>query len=201
MYNSESRILKNPIFYSIAFAASFITSVTELYLNESKGAIVTPPDNLLQLITDWISTNPSLLFATQNNSLFLPNAIVMPSISPVAGLIRWCVVSALFQFGSSYSKLHLVVLQSLMEAKSNAVNSQHFGQIISSIQNKADLQKLNKNNPENDDDIQLAMERFGQMIQVCISTKCIYGNIPQLLFKLESLPKNQLMEIIISSNK
>ena len=125
----------------------------------------------------------------------------MPSISPVAGLIRWCVISALFQLGSSYSKLHLVVLQSLMEAKSNAVNTQHLGQIIGSIQNKADLIKLNKGNPEKDEDVKLALEKFGQLIQVCISTKCMYGNIQQFFCKLESLPKNQFMQIVIKANK
>ena len=88
-----------------------------------------------------------------------------------------------------------------MEAKSNAVNIQHLLQIIQQIQNKADYIKLNKTNLEKDKDVQLGLERFGQLIQVCISTKCMYGNVQQLFCKLESLPKNQFMQIIIKANK
>ena len=96
-----------------------MTSITEIYFNgEINGNLMTPPDMLLEVITEWVTENPSLCLATQPALALPAGAISMPLVTPLAGLIRWSVLAPIYlpaHESSSYSKLHLAVLQSLSQ--------------------------------------------------------------------------------------
>lgn len=134
-------------------------------------------------------------------------AIAMTPTLPLAGLIRCCVLSNLHKAGENYSKLHLAVLQCLVEAKTKSsninliLNSQHLGIIINSIQTKAELLKMGGQKPEDCEEMQISLERFAQAIQIGLASNCIFGSVVQLLSRLESLPNNPLMQIVIKSNR
>lgn len=205
--NQSRKTLSSLPEISPRFACNFIHAVTEIYLNESKGQIIFPPELLLDVITEWISKNPLLPFASQKPLNLPSGAICTPAFTPISGLVRWCVLSALNKSEISYSKLHLSVLQSLVEAKatstlnSSTLSSHHLILIINSINTKSALIKVNGQDPEKSEEIQISLERFAQSIQIGLSCGAIYGNIAQFLCGLEHLPSNPLMQIVIKSNK
>lgn len=96
-----------------------MTSVSDLYFKEIGSDMATPPDTLIELFTEWISENPTLISETQPPLELLAGAIPMPLIPPIEGLIRWCALSPLFLPLNDliYSKLHLAVLQSLSQVR------------------------------------------------------------------------------------
>ncbi|XP_063700545.1 integrator complex subunit 15 [Culicoides brevitarsis] len=188
------------------FACNFMTAVTCLYLIEAtqKSPLLEPPSLLLELFTSWITENPSLCLASQQPLMLPTGMLSMPNETPFAGLIRWSCVSALISTKEIYSKLHLSLLQSLLQAKPLAgppvaLNAQHLQLIVTILQYR--MEELGKA-AEKSEAVQLSMERFAQCIQVAIASQCIYGNIPQLMMRLETLrPTNQLMHIVISNYK
>lgn len=190
------------------FAANFMTAVTDLYLNGGKGQLVAPPDLLLDVITEWVSENPALCLASQQPMALPTGAIAMPVVTPLAGLIRWCVLSMMITKNQElYSKLHLAVLQSLLEATPpvtappSALNAQHLGLIINSLQIEMESW-LKMGKSLNEEHIHSCLERFAQAVQVGLTSRCIFGNIPQLICRLETLPsKNKLLQIVINANK
>lgn len=104
------------------FAINFMTAAADLYLNDNKSndfnkQITVPPELLLDVITEWVTNNPALCLAIQPPLALPPGAISMPVLTPMAGLIRWCVFAPLFltNESSTYSKLHLAILQSLLQ--------------------------------------------------------------------------------------
>lgn len=107
------------------FAINLMTAMADLYLNDSKSTdfyiqSIVPPNILLDVVTEWVLENPSM---SNQPPLALPSgAISMPLIPPTVGLIRWCVLAPLFQDTSntaaSYNKLHLAILQSLLQVSS-----------------------------------------------------------------------------------
>lgn len=93
-----------------------MTSVSGLYLTDSV-EMTTPPEQLIEIFTEWISDNSALCSAQQPPLALLPGAIPMALVPPIDGLIRWCVLAPLFQdaIDTTYSKLHLAILQSLVQ--------------------------------------------------------------------------------------
>lgn len=206
--NKSSEQLKSLPMVAPRFAANFMTAVTDLYLNGVKGQLVAPPDLLLDVITEWVSENPALCLASQQPMALPTGAIAMPVVTPLAGLIRWCVLSMMITKKQDlYSKLHLAVLQSLLEATPpatappSALNAQHLALIINSLQ--AEMESLLKAGKSlNEEYIHSCLERFAQAVQVGLTSRCIFGNIPQLVCRLETLPsKNKLLQIVINANK
>lgn len=128
-------------------------------------------------------------------------------VTPLAGLIRWNVLAPLVsqKVSSSYSNLHLSLLQTLVQIVNTgpptALNSQHLAAIASPLQAYAHRLKLEQKNPSEDPLYQKAMERFAQAIQVALTANCVYGNIPHLLCVLEALPSHTLMSIVIAANR
>ncbi|XP_053698555.1 integrator complex subunit 15 [Sabethes cyaneus] len=206
--NKSSEQLKSLPMVAPRFAANFMTAVTDLYLNGGKGQLVAPPDLLLDVITEWVSENPALCLASQQPMALPSGAIAMPVVTPLAGLIRWCVLSLLITSKQElYSKLHLAVLQSLLEATPpitappSALNAQHLALIVNSLHAEMDsLVKMGKS--LNEEYIHSCLERFAQAVQVGLTSRCIFGNILQLVCRLETLPsKNKLLQIVIVANK
>ncbi|XP_063382244.1 integrator complex subunit 15 [Cydia fagiglandana] len=79
------------------FVANFITAVTELYMQEVNGVRKLPPKNLLEVITSWVYSNPTLCLSAQNNPPQLPpGSIPMAAVTPLAGLVHWCTLAPLY---------------------------------------------------------------------------------------------------------
>lgn len=192
------------------FSANFMTAVADLYLNDNQSTQFAPPEILLEVLTEWVSDNPALCFASQEPLALPPGAIAMPVVAPLAGLIRWCVLAPICSTTNSlphlYSKLHLSILQSLLQTpvtngQPNALNAQHLNAIIDVLNAKAESLKKENINPELDERLQTSLERFAQSLQVGFSVHCICGNIPYLLMKCSHLPINPLMQIVIKANR
>lgn len=203
-----------------------MTSVSVLYFKEIDCDMATPPDSLIELFTEWISENPNLCSETQPPLELLSGAIPMPLIPPIEGLIRWCTLSPLFLPLNDliYSKLHYAVLQSLTQVRLNTnrhilhelkkfnffylkanqnnatpTNALALGTIIDSVRNQADRYRLQNIDPDTDERMQICLERFAQSIQLGIMSRIITGSIPQLLQRLQTLPKNALLKMVLQN--
>lgn len=187
------------------FAANIMTAVADLYMNDQRGAFISPPDMLLDVFTEWVTDNPSLCLASQQPLALPSGAIAMPVITPIAGLIKWTVLAPIVNNKPTYSDLHLALLQTLLQivptAPPTALNAQHLLLIVSPLKSYADKLLSENLKPEDDANLQKSLERFSQSIQVALTAKCVYGNITQLLCNLETLPQNSLMDIVIKVNK
>lgn len=189
------------------FAANFMTAVSDLYLNESRNNCQPPPSLILEVFTDWITENPVICLASQQQLALPTGAIAMPVSTPLSNLIRWCVLAPIYDSKESYSKLHLGLLQSLLQSSpaspnlpATALNAQHLGLIINTLQSQA--RKIEPfDQTDKNSGIELSLERFAQAIQVGLSSRAIFGNISQLICRLETLPHNILMDIVIKVNK
>ncbi|CAD0201063.1 unnamed protein product [Chrysodeixis includens] len=79
------------------FVSNFITAVTELYMRDAQGTTKLPPKNLLEIITSWVYSNPTLCMSAQLNPAALPSgSIPMAAVTPLAGLIHWCALAPLY---------------------------------------------------------------------------------------------------------
>ncbi|XP_024862580.1 uncharacterized protein C7orf26 homolog isoform X2 [Kryptolebias marmoratus] len=122
--------LQNIHSMSPRFCCQFITAVTTLYDLSSE---LTPPLELLQMIVSWIQDDPRLVLITfLNTPLSGSQPISSLDVTPLGGLVRWCVKAPLaykrdkkqaLTDGSSdgepdprplFSALHLSVLQVFM---------------------------------------------------------------------------------------
>lgn len=113
------------------FCCQFITAVTTLYDFTSEE--LTPPLELLQMIVSWIQDDPRLVLITFLNSpLSGSQPITSLDVTPLGGLVRWCIKAPLVysrdkkqvltngspenepEPGPLFSALHLSVLQVFM---------------------------------------------------------------------------------------
>ncbi|CAG4946315.1 unnamed protein product [Parnassius apollo] len=79
------------------FVCNFITAVTELYMQDTQKPIKLPPKNLLEVITFWVYSTPTLCMSAQLNAAALPSgAIPMAAVTPLAGIVRWCALAPLY---------------------------------------------------------------------------------------------------------
>lgn len=80
----------------------------------------------------------------------------------------------------------------------SAINSIALGVVIYALKFRAtEIAKIG--NPETDDKFQLSLERFAQCIQIALQSRSLSGNVPQMISKLKTLPKNNLLDIVIKS--
>lgn len=122
------------------FTANFMTAVAENYFNTTnKRDVCFPPKVLLETITLWISESTSLCVAAQQKQAMLPpGAIAMEATTPIAGLLKWCILSPIFkQENTFYNNLHLALLNSIMEIPKavppKAIYAQHLTVSINPI--------------------------------------------------------------------
>ncbi|KAM4605473.1 integrator complex subunit 15 isoform 1-T3 [Polymixia lowei] len=113
------------------FCCQFITAVTTLYDLTSEE--LTPPLELLQMIVSWVQDDPRLVLITLlNTPLSGSPPISSLDLTPLGGLVRWCVKAPLAyrrdkkqaltngttenepEAGPLFSALHLSVLQVFM---------------------------------------------------------------------------------------
>lgn len=188
------------------FAANLMTAVCDLYLTDAHGGttLQPPPSPLLRIFSEWVFENPNLCLAASQQPLVLPvGAIAMPVLTPLAGMIRWCVLAPFSQNADqkSYSKLQFAILRTLQQQSPapgppSIINAQHLVAIINTLQMK--LLEAAEVDPGH---VQMSLERFSQAIQVAISSNCVYGNTLQLLTRLEELPSNEMLDIVIKANR
>lgn len=188
------------------FAANFMTSVCELYLSDARGSQVAnpPPPEILNVFSEWVFENTSLCLASQQPVALPAGAIAMPVTTPFAGLIRWCVLAPLYDPKENYGKLHLAILRSLQKmppssGPPSAINAQQLVAIVNTIQLK--IVGASSDPAEMASKVELSLERFAQAVQVALTCNCIYGSTHLLFARLESLPPNPLMDIVIKSNR
>ncbi|EDW18874.1 uncharacterized protein Dmoj_GI13473 [Drosophila mojavensis] len=187
------------------FAANFMVAVADLYLNEKRGGVLTPPpDALLDVITEWTTENPQLCQAPQQPLVLPAGAIAMPFTTPLAGLLRWVVLAPLVSNRQAYSNLHLSLLHTLLKTVNNGestpLHAQDLMQIVTSLQKYCAHLVETKVAPEEDAAYIKCMERFAQAVQIALSSNYITNHI-QLLCVLETLPHHALMKIVLAAHK
>lgn len=207
------------------FTACFLTAAAELYggLGGTRGTYVPPPLSLLDAVVNWVTSNPRLCLTplTLNLHPLLPKgSIVMTSVTPLAGLLRWCVesplnpstekmptrtdrkeASAAFDESSRYSQLHYSLLESMLERTSlqtqqlllqaEVVSPRHLVALVKGLSDSLAKNTVAAAN------VQLTLDRLAQAIQVAQSSGCLYGNIHDLMQLLRTLPYNRLLDIVV----
>lgn len=114
-------------------------------------------------------------------------------------MLRWCVLAPIHQQDEDvYSKLYLALLNSISEIpKTNpprAINVQHLSAIVHHLY--AFTQEVKPS------DLQLAIDRFAQAIQVALSVNAVYGHLDDLFKLIQlNLPFNKLMSIVVGKFK
>ncbi|CAG9794104.1 unnamed protein product [Diatraea saccharalis] len=94
---SNQNTLKSLAITAPQFVSNFITAVTELYMHDLQGTKKLPPRNLLEVITSWVFSNPTLCMSAQLNPAALPSgSIPMAAVTPLAGLVHWCALAPLY---------------------------------------------------------------------------------------------------------
>ncbi|XP_065204253.1 integrator complex subunit 15 [Planococcus citri] len=203
------------------FTANFLTALSEIYFDIDPESLVecptaVPSSSLLNIITEWVSDNNSLCYAALTNNLLLSlpmGGIPMPAVTPFVGLFKWCVLAPLYvdEHDLIYSKLHLALLESLLEAEvfcpspsqRNVISVQHVTALVKLCNNKIEriLQspKIDSNGLRSR--VQLCLERLAQFVQVALHTNSIYGSKQDLIARLKTLPKNRLLRITLSRHK
>lgn len=81
------------------------------------------------------------------------------------------------------------------------INAMTLGTIVDSICNQAERYRVQNIDPNTDERMQVCLERFAQAIQLGIMSRVITGSIPQLLHRLESLPSNALLAMVLQNQK
>ncbi|XP_043945714.1 uncharacterized protein C7orf26 homolog [Protopterus annectens] len=147
--------LKQVFHSSPRFCCQFITAVTALYDLSSDDLI--PPPDLLEMVASWIFDDPRLTLITFLNTPIAANQHVQYlELTPLTGLIRWCVRAPLayrryrktsLMNGHSnkipkdreaenekdstvlYSKLHLSILQVLMMLQGHLTEKNLYGRL------------------------------------------------------------------------
>lgn len=81
------------------------------------------------------------------------------------------------------------------------INAITLGTIIDSICNQAERYRMQNIDPNTDERMQVCLERFAQAIQLGIMSHVITGSVPQLLHRLEALPSNPLLAMVLQNLK
>jgi hypothetical protein len=179
--------LKNLSVISPSFTNALLLVFCETYKDEQL-----PSEVIRELLIDFTSTanhqiTPPFIF------LFSLPAHIEIGAFFLSSFYRWIVLGELNE-EKSYGKFHLKILECMSSIEMTSISkpivyTKYLELIIDIIQRAA----KSNHDPEK---IQRAMEKFAQLIQV--SKSYLYGNIPLLFERLKSLPKNQLMDIIIA---
>ncbi|KAK6634138.1 hypothetical protein RUM44_004746 [Polyplax serrata] len=181
------------------FTANFITAVAELYsLKENNENL--PPEALLEVVTEWVSKNTNLCTAALfcHEPALPQGGIPMPPVTPFAGLFRWCILAPLASSTTSklYSKLHLALLESLLDTtipRENVVCAQHLASIVYPV--------LHLSQGKTNAALQLALDRLAQAVQVILESNSIYGKKQELFNLLDTLPDNRLLLLVKNKHK
>ncbi|KAJ6655989.1 hypothetical protein lerEdw1_004574 [Lerista edwardsae] len=217
--------LKQVFSASPRFCCQFIAAVTMRYDMSSDDLI--PPPDLLEMVVSWIFEDPRLVLITFLNT---PIAASLPigflELTPLSGLIRWCVKAPLAyrrrkppppgpreppaagpaqDRQALYSKLHLSVLQVLMMLQGHLTEKKLYGRlglvpfehVVSLVE---DLGRLaDELNPLNaSEETELALDRLAQALQVAMASGALLCTREDLRTVCSRLPHNNLLQLVIS---
>lgn len=73
--------------------------------------------------------------------------------------------------------------------------------VIDSIKGHAERNRHKGADAGHDDRMEMCLERFAQAIQASIISRVITGSIPQLVHRLQTLPSNTLMTMVVDNLK
>ncbi|CAH1992666.1 unnamed protein product [Acanthoscelides obtectus] len=142
-YQNSTERLKSLPSVCPQFVANFLTAVSEIYFSTSKKELQFPPKILLETITSWIVGNSNLCIAAQLKQAILPpGAIAMEAITPIAGLLKWCILAPIFkQNDEIYAQLHLALLNSAVDGPGKTSSKVSMDSIFSFFRGSIKLQK------------------------------------------------------------
>ncbi|KAG5675519.1 hypothetical protein PVAND_005415 [Polypedilum vanderplanki] len=143
-----------------------------------------------ELLITFMSYNPSppIIF-----TFTIPAHIEVGSFI-LGALFKYTILSELYEEKPSYSKLHLKILECLSNIEITSPSKPIiYTKYLESIADHILRATKVINDPER---IQKSIEKFSQLIQ--ISKSYLYGNIPQLFEKLRTLPRNALMDLVLT---
>ncbi|XP_063221178.1 integrator complex subunit 15 isoform X2 [Bacillus rossius redtenbacheri] len=185
------------------FTANFLTAVAEMYsVKDKKQVFAPPPEILMEVVHQWIDQNPTLCLAA------LLTNVAVTVVTPFAGLFKWCILSPLYYCNHPqsndcrllYSQLHLALIKSLMKCgqpiAANGKTVMLVQQFLPTVEALARWQRDNSGDRAAEA-IELALDRLAQAVQIGLFTKCLIGNKEELLQCFDSLPKHQLLGIIM----
>lgn len=207
------------------FCCQFITAVTTLYDLTSEE--LTPPLELLQMIVSWIQDDPRLvLIAFLNTPLSGSQPISSLDVTPLGGLVRWCVKAPLAyrrdkktsgsslsetETGPLFSALHLSVLQVFMLLPTILNEKGLYGrlallQMESLAGLTADLSRLldqaekhaHTSSSGTHTSSQLALDRLAQALQVAMASGALLCSREDLRAICSRLPHNNLLQLVLS---
>ncbi|XP_016309015.1 uncharacterized protein C7orf26 homolog isoform X2 [Sinocyclocheilus anshuiensis] len=216
--------LQNICSASPRFCCQLITAVTALY--DFSSDELTPPPALLEMLVGWITEDPRLLLLTFINTPLnssLPLGCL--EITPLLGLLRWCVKAPLaYERGPKlaltnghgesekgtayeelYSKLHLSVLQVFLMLQVHLTEQSLIGRLaVLPVESVATLieevsrlcEKLTPLPAANH--IQLALDRLAQALQVAMATGALLCAREDLRTLCSRLPHNNLLQLVMS---
>lgn len=87
------------------------------------------------------------------------------------------------------------------EGPPTPINAHSLTAVIEAIKSNADEVRKTRADPESDERLQISLDRFSQAVQLALTSGIIAGSIPQLLCRLETLPQNPLLKIVIKTQK
>ncbi|XP_040087182.1 uncharacterized protein C7orf26 homolog isoform X1 [Oryx dammah] len=209
--------LKQIFSASPRFCCQFITSVTALYDLSSDDLI--PPLDLLEMIVSWILEDPRLILITFLNTPIAANLpIGFLELTPLTGLIRWCVKAPLAHkrkkktplanghvaatvpkdSGLLYSKLHLSVLQVLLTLQAHLTEKNLYGRLgLILFDHMVPLvEEVNRladelNPLHASQEIELALDRLAQALQVAMASGALLCTRDDLRTLCSRLPHNK----------
>ncbi|KAH1003960.1 hypothetical protein HUJ04_003790 [Dendroctonus ponderosae] len=172
------------------FTANFLTGVAENYYVPKKNPMF-PPEVLLKYAADWV--------------LDLKLLNDRSTVQVVHGLLRWCILAPIYEQDQDvYTKLYLALLNSIAEIPTanapRVINVQHLTATVNLLHNYVKTRESNVSVLV-DPALQLALDRFGQAIQVALSVNAIYGHLNELFNSLQKLPFNKLISIVLNKYK
>lgn len=164
------------------------------------GAIPMPLIPPIEGLISWCTLSP--LFLTLPDLTYSKlHLALLQSLTQVMRLFHSiCVILCLVWKSSNLSKI-LCYQASQNNSSSTDVPASSLNTVIDSIKNQAERNRLKNIDPNRDERMAICLERFAQAIQVGIVSRVITGSIPQLLHRLQTLPSNTLLTMVLDNLK
>ncbi|XP_072040330.1 integrator complex subunit 15-like [Amphiura filiformis] len=176
----------------------------------------------IEHITNRLPHVPS--FYTPIKQQTHPDILYLSNRGPIAGLVHCCVIAPLLsaqngamesgnpleepsrgtKTGLMFSKLFLGVLQSMLYSQAELARLKYIRcpemitteSIKRMVQNVSKLIKL-KHLPLQSEEVQMALDRFAQAIQVALATGVIHSSRDKLVNICSGLPENRLLHLVL----
>jgi len=189
--------------------ANLIVSLGELYSRVGEpvtSSYQPPPISVVRLVTSWLANHPGLCPTPAQD----PSIIPMAGATPISSLLKWTVMEPLTTHedcdSDVYSKLHYIILETLMaplmEQGKEAPSVQQVQPKYVSHLTESLLARIAGASYQ-EEDVNLALDRFGQILQAVLANKAYGGgeggNMRDLITLIHQLPPNRLLQIVVKN--